>query len=62
MSPICGVARIKLAMTDTDAKALSMLLASTFAAVTVSRELEAAGFKVSHQTVSRHRARYCSCG
>jgi hypothetical protein len=38
------------------------LLASTFSALTVSRELEAAGFKVSHQTISRHRSGYCSCG
>jgi len=62
MSAVCGVARVKNAMSDADATALTVLLASTFSAVAVSRELAAAGFKVSYQTITRHRARYCSCG
>ena len=62
MSPMCGVARVKAAMSDADAKALVVLLASTFSALTVSRELEAAGFKISYQVVTRHRSGYCSCG
>ena len=58
---ICGIARVYSAMTEEDVKALRALLAAPIAAAAVARELEAAKFKVSYQTVYRHRSGTCSC-
>ena len=58
---ICGVARVLDEMASEDRQALLALLAAPIPAASVSRELEAAGFKVSYQTVYRHRVRTCNC-
>ena len=58
---ICGIARVNVAMTEEDRKALTALLAAPIPAAAVARELEAAGFVVSYQIVYRHRTRNCSC-
>ena len=61
MSPICGVAKILAVMHEIDRNALQALIAAPVAASAVSRELESAGFKISYQTIYRHRAQTCSC-
>ena len=58
---VCGVARVLEIMHANDKHALLALLSAPIPAAAVSRELEAAGFKVSYQTVYRHRVRTCSC-
>jgi hypothetical protein len=58
---ICGVAKVLAAMDDSDKRALDSLLAAPIPANNVARELEAAGFVVSYQTVYRHRVNTCSC-
>lgn len=62
MSAKCGIAKTLDAMSAVDKKALLSLLGSSIASAAVSRELEAAGYSVSYQTVYRHRAKTCSCG
>lgn len=61
MPPICGIAKVLSAMPDEDANALIALIAAPVSAKAVARELEAAKFRVSYQTVYRHRSRTCSC-
>ena len=58
---ICGIARVSMAMTEEDRKALKALLAAPIPAAAVAREIEAAGFVVSYQIVYRHRTKTCSC-
>jgi hypothetical protein len=61
MPPICGVAKVLSDMASEDKRALLALLAAPIPATAVSRELEAAGYKTSYQTVYRHRTQSCSC-
>jgi Fe2+ or Zn2+ uptake regulation protein len=61
MPPICGIAKVLTAMSEDDVKALLALLAAPISAKAVSRELQAAKYQVSYQTVYRHRAETCSC-
>lgn len=58
---VCGVARVLEVMHDEDKYALKALLSAPIPAAAVARELESAGFKISYQTVYRHRVRTCSC-
>lgn len=58
---LCGVARVLDEMEADDRQALLSLLSAPIPAAAVSRELEAAGFAVSYQTVYRHRVRTCNC-
>jgi hypothetical protein len=60
--PKCGIAKVLEAMSVEDKNALIALLSAPIAAAAVARELEAAKFKVSYQTVYRHRIQTCSCG
>jgi hypothetical protein len=61
MPPICGIAKVLHVMPEEDVRALLALLAAPIPATAVSRELEAAGYKTSYQTVYRHRTQTCSC-
>ena len=61
MPPICGIAKVLADMVSEDKRALHALLAAPIPATAVSRELEAAGYKTSYQTVYRHRTQSCSC-
>ena len=61
MPPICGIAKVFQQMEDEDKRALTALLAAPISAKSVSLELHAAGFRVSYQTVYRHRTATCSC-
>jgi len=61
MPPICGIAKVLTDMSDEDNRALVALLSAPISATAVSRELIAAGYKVSYQTVYRHRTQACSC-
>lgn len=58
---ICGIARVLEVMEEDDRQALLALLSAPIPAAAVSRELEAAKFKISYQTVYRHRVRTCNC-
>jgi hypothetical protein len=61
MPPICGIAKVLFDMVSEDKRALNALLAAPIPATAVARELEAAGYKTSYQTVYRHRTQTCSC-
>lgn len=64
MANKCGVARVYENMSEEDRKALRALLAAPpyiASAAAVSRELATAGYEVSYQTITRHRAGSCSC-
>ena len=64
MAGKCGVAKVYESMSEEDRKALRALVSAPVhiaSADAVSRELASAGFDVSYQTVTRHRAGTCSC-
>lgn len=61
MPGLCGVARVMLDMSDEDKRALSALLHSPISAKSVALELQSAGYRISYQTVYRHRTATCSC-
>lgn len=58
---VCGIATVYDAMSEDDKRALFALLCSPLSANAVAKELQAAGFKTSYQTVYRHRTQTCSC-
>ena len=60
--PLCTLAVITSGLDDTDRKALDDALASNAANTLIVRALASIGYRVSAQTLSRHRRGECSCG
>lgn len=58
---VCGVALLARRLDETEKAELDEAIASETSASAVSKALEARGFYVNYQTISRHRAGRCVC-
>ena len=62
--PDCSVSRMLVALEAKDASLADQVRAAIdgpFTATAISRELHRRGYRISDQTISRHRRRICRC-
>lgn len=58
---VCGIALLARRLDESETAELHEALASEISASALAKALEARGFYVNYQTISRHRAGRCVC-
>ena len=58
---VCGIALLARRLDETELDELNEALAADVSAAAVSKALEARGYDVNYQSISRHRAGRCRC-